>query len=484
MFGKLAPQSQINGFCIIAMKLLLCFAYLCVLVFGGKFDPTPDEISRALVVKPRGTWGQRVRKDNSLRLLCIGGSNTEKNVYNKGYVTLLHEYIQNNITKNSHFRDTSYALNRGVSGMMPTYFTGKKFDFEKLDTAVWPNVVMLEFTVNSGTNIVWETICRRLETLVRSIMYKYENKGLPSPDFMLYEVLFMRDVFLQSEIADTVEARWAWMQEFSTTLYNKTRNTNMLQSEFAAFYGFPVLSWGEVTFPALLRQFLSETRTLYVEKLQVTKTVWPYSADGVHMSIPFGTTFAVNNILGPFFKDMMRPRTEDGTAYPLDLRMFPPQRTEMELVSYSSVDPYGSLPLQDIVHNDSDWSFIKTIHDQQCYGSEVQNSVGRLVFDVPSQCVMPSVPCSVEVSFMHSWDRNFVGKTQCTLYSVSKTGKFTQRSRVITIDGTHGVGQATFPVKSKLSMNLERGMHAVQCLNLDGKHACLTALDINGFATV
>ena len=466
------------------MNFFLIAALICGLAYCGKFDPTPDEISRGLVLKPKGTWGQQARKQNSLRLLCIGGSNTEKDNFNAGYVSLLHKYIQNNITEDSSFTTSSYALNRGVSGMMPIYFTGKKFDFETLDASIWPNVVLMEFTVNSGNNVVWDNICRKLETLVRSIMYKYAKKGLPSPDFMLYEVLFMRDVFLKSETANTIEARRDWMEEFSTTLYNKTRNVNMLQTEFASFYGFPVLSWGEVTFPALVRQFLSETRTLYVEKLQVVKTVWPYSADGVHMSIPFGTTFAVNHILGPFFRDMMQPREEVGTPFPVDMRMFPPQRAEIEMISYSSIDPYGALPLQGIVHNNSDWSFITTVHGQMCYGSQVANSVGRLVFDVPEDCHMPSVPCSVEISFMHSWDRNFVGKTQCTLYSVSKAGAFTQKGRTVLIDGTSGVGQATFPVKSMLSRNLDHGLHAVQCVNLDGKHACITALDINGFATV
>lgn len=107
-------------------------------------DPTAEEVSRAIAIRPPGPWGRRLRHEKCVRLLAIGGSNTYNDWQNQGYVTLLERYLQANVSSDS------YIINEGKAGKGPAEFVGKSYKFEKLETSRWPNVVLLEFSVNTN----------------------------------------------------------------------------------------------------------------------------------------------------------------------------------------------------------------------------------------------------------------------------------------------------------------------------------------------
>ena len=62
------------------MKLLLIFIsagsipsfFFQILSSGHPQDPLEDEIARAVVLQPRLSWTENLRKENSIRVLVLG----------------------------------------------------------------------------------------------------------------------------------------------------------------------------------------------------------------------------------------------------------------------------------------------------------------------------------------------------------------------------------------------------------------------------
>ena len=72
-------------------------------------EPTPSELSHAVMHSAPEDWAETIREQKSIRVLCLGGSNTypqDKPKYPEMLDTLLKEKI-------SH---SSYALNEGKPG--------------------------------------------------------------------------------------------------------------------------------------------------------------------------------------------------------------------------------------------------------------------------------------------------------------------------------------------------------------------------------
>jgi hypothetical protein len=87
------------------------------------FTPTAQEIKRAFSLVPYDSWGQQARQENSVRIVCIGGSNTvmdnDPRTNFTSYVFELHKFV-----KLQNYSHSSYVIQRGQSGMSPDHFIG------------------------------------------------------------------------------------------------------------------------------------------------------------------------------------------------------------------------------------------------------------------------------------------------------------------------------------------------------------------------
>ena len=97
------------------------------------YEPDVDELSRGVSLKPMASWGNQLRNEHSVRVLCIGGSVTASNagrwwdkqqgkavdVLKTGFVNFLDAFLKENVSANS------YALNEGRSGRGPDDFYGE-----------------------------------------------------------------------------------------------------------------------------------------------------------------------------------------------------------------------------------------------------------------------------------------------------------------------------------------------------------------------
>ena len=54
---------------LLSIALLFTRASIC---FGGIYDPSPSEISRAIVFPPDLNWGNQIRREQSLRIVLYG----------------------------------------------------------------------------------------------------------------------------------------------------------------------------------------------------------------------------------------------------------------------------------------------------------------------------------------------------------------------------------------------------------------------------
>jgi hypothetical protein len=244
---------------IVAFKTLQGL-YLCT--FDFDFAPTDMERTRGIPVQPSDLWGEQLRQDGSIRLLALGGSNTWM-----GFITThFQKYLVNNVS------NTSFVLNHGSSGARPDQFIGIRYDFEDGNTNLWPNLVVLDFTVNFTFEVGFET-AHRYDLLVRSIKYKYKQRGLGPPDFIIIDLFCtkwlyddMRDPkynlttsFQRKQHIDLLSSLPDIPGYSGGNGFNRGNANTPYVREFALFYGFPVMSWRDVAFPAFIRFFTQET---------------------------------------------------------------------------------------------------------------------------------------------------------------------------------------------------------------------------------
>ena len=144
--------------------------------------PTEEEIKRAVVVNAPSFWGQDVRETKSLRILLLGGSNTRHGDYamslKNGIEMLMNQSI---------IASNSYVLNEGLGGPGPAGFYSAVFQFEeKWIVSHWPNVVILEFSVNSVPT--WPECALRLDNLIHILRTRWKTKGLIPPSFLILDL--------------------------------------------------------------------------------------------------------------------------------------------------------------------------------------------------------------------------------------------------------------------------------------------------------
>lgn len=181
-------------------RILDIFLLLFVHIYSHEvlYDPTLDEINQGIAVFPSKSWGISIRKEKSARILALGlfstycfvllflnlyhihfqtfkgGSNTATSFY----VEALDAYLK------IHISNTSFVLNEGISGCDGSIFLGKYFpSFENSDISQWPNIVLLEFSINFTGDVK-----RFYEALIHFLIRKWKLKGLPKPSFIILNV--------------------------------------------------------------------------------------------------------------------------------------------------------------------------------------------------------------------------------------------------------------------------------------------------------
>ena len=73
-------------------------------------DPTPSELTRSLIHSAHEWWAEVARKQKSVRVMCMGGSNTFEQLPKKKYPELLDDFLK------EYGPSGSYANNEGKPG--------------------------------------------------------------------------------------------------------------------------------------------------------------------------------------------------------------------------------------------------------------------------------------------------------------------------------------------------------------------------------
>ena len=160
---------------LLLLLSVLCGCCLCLDPFG----PTTEEIARALLFQtPSLGWGYQARQERDLRVIIIGGSNSGGFCYSN--------YMAD-VFRNSTWHPTFSAtvLINAISGCIPQQYIGMKYDFEDNPVSQWPNVFLLEFSVNYITP---GTVSMDIDGVIQTVRYRYRQKGISPPDFVFLEL--------------------------------------------------------------------------------------------------------------------------------------------------------------------------------------------------------------------------------------------------------------------------------------------------------
>ena len=269
---------------------------------GNWSFPTPDELARAVVVRPFPSWGKPMRQEKQIRILAIGGSNTAYGVFTAALETYLKTYIS----------ESSYVLNAGRGGVEPNHFFGKKYEFEAWPIHQWPNLILFDF----GMNCFPGWICPyTLDNLKYQIMEVYVNKNITPPSVLFLELLntwrflelsedgvAFQNTLKEIKASDNLKPRFDILHWPATTAnyrnrfleglsaYNPFTDTGPYLAPLARFYGYPFISAVDSLWPAFVRHYMTP---------QWPRVAWPLSSDGSHVT-EVGAEILINRILGPF----------------------------------------------------------------------------------------------------------------------------------------------------------------------------------------
>lgn len=460
---------------MILTVLILCCLLTALADLG---DPTPDEIKKGFEVLPSKEWGAQARLQNSMRILCIGGSNTANSELNAGYVDLLHRDLKNgNIKSDPLFQNRSWALNNALSGMGPSAFIGRKYGFELGDTSLWPNIVIVDCSVNTAYPEP-ELEFRQLDSLYNSMVWKYHQRNLTAPDFMFYNMPHLKILYNEAPVLSTLEERETYIRSYPSLKWVFLADETIRQ--FSRRYGFPVISWGNATYDAAMRHDANSS--------SMTKPRWKYCMDGLHMTMPLGTTFGMVNLLRPLLKQAMTYRSDD-TVVDLSIgvqRVMSPIPLQIEELSYF-VEGRRSRwhELTEAIFNEgsTQWKILRPNHPSYCYGSVNASDVGEVRFVAPGEC--SGQGCRVQLTFLHSWNSSYVGNTSCSLHYHQHKGHVGVHLSTILINGQSECGTVTIPVKSEFAANVTEGLHSIKCINLfQGPMSCMIGVHVNTFVVI
>ena len=330
-----------------------------------------------------------------------------------------------------------------MAGRQPDFFCHERFQFEDYENKKWPNLVILEFSMNC--DIDW--VCAKdTDRLIHTINNKYSFRNLELPAYMFIDINKIAHVLLpfQFNRTNTAQDRIDRMNSLNVGSYsfNKGAVARSFLMALALFYGYPMLSFGEATFPAFTRHFIAHDLDFELKMNEPNdfKNRWPYTADGTHLSST-GATYLADKIMRPFFINEFNkydpekvPKDQKRSCYNFDLKMFPSDNYKMTTISHwSSWGDRGNTLLK-LFKNDTDqWKYQSLIRHSighTCYGTNVPNATLFIDFDIPKFCKTNPEGCLLRVGYIHSWNTSYIGDADFEFYEPSIT--FTSAEQCLT----------------------------------------------------
>jgi hypothetical protein len=417
----------------------------------------------------------------------------------------------------------------------------ERYPFEHLSAAHWPNIISLEFIINTPHI---ETV-RETDELIHFIKYKWKLHNVPEPMFVILELWRMNGAFdwytrsgsyAETEVDPKCDYNPIEFNENVTKTLMPPATMKVTDGPFnhvmpwgpyyqalARFYKIPMIGGSDVFWPSFVR-FYSKYRNC---------ARWPMiQHDSVHISRYAGKIF-VEKIIVPLFvekyltwysvdeKDFLPKdgRESDYSQYITDhIRMFPYKDPRSMMIRYAAsiwgVNNHNSFE-EDIVYADPSFHFTHLVrHEEsaghQCYGSGPDGEKGSIVqlsFPIigswsDEHVAAQDLLFSLQVGFLHSWNTSYIGNIECQVYravnetekelqdktktrklvapyDLSKLEKVSKRAVVI-----HGMKhdqeemKSTGPRLTAIANELTVGTYLLQCEKLDAKLACFTGIRV------
>ena len=415
------------------------------------FDvPTEEDIDMGLLLNAPDWWGNRVRKDKSLRILLLGGTNTAKT---DGYASYLSREVAKRAS-DGKISAKSYVINEGVLDGGPQASLHKKFAFEdKYPVKDWPNVVCLEYSVNLPASWNAASLVDRLTHYLDEI---YIKNGLLKPSYLVIDLFAVGSFYSSDPHGFDPQVRTYptedspyWKTPVGQDITHEVEKLNPPDNSkvpiedshgfsrgapvsnyitpLARFYGYPMVSLSEALFPSFVLYYQNSIE----RQADHTNQKWPFMINGVELS-RLGSVFLVQKLIMPFLDaELARPSSAEpnrDSIYDFGIFMFEPENyvTPGVLASFTS---WGKEPsentLKPIVVNSAGWDFIpvKGLDEgdisHTCYGSVTPSNADTTarfnIFFDPHFCSEES-SCGLEVTYVHAEDAKYVGDARCNLY--------------------------------------------------------------------
>ena len=100
----------------------------------------------------------------------------------------------------------SYVINEGISGCNGYTFIGRSFPFESWPRLEWPNIVILEFSINIASDD-WHYVFGFLDQITHFLFFKWGSVGLRVPSFVLLLTHRLFHLYYEMDNLITVEER-------------------------------------------------------------------------------------------------------------------------------------------------------------------------------------------------------------------------------------------------------------------------------------
>eukprot|EP01041_Mallomonas_annulata_P004424 gene4424-8809_t len=443
--------------------------------------PTKEELGRAILVRPSNAWGYEMRRQKSIRIACLGGSNTEGR-----YPGMIDAWLKQKISPDS------YALDLGASGQdLQRWLNLPNMGFEHQDYSLWPNLFSFESAVNCLPGTSGNVI---MDEVMHDIIDKYERHGLVSPSFMIIEViLFMAwyDPYLTDiRYGDprfnitSYEDRLAMVNSFEDSedvapyFGRSTGRRGMTQSFFARYYWIPFISWRDASFPSFIRHFLGFNQSVR----------WPLLTPEYNHISGEAHEILVNDIIGPFLYENFQYREAD--KEPLmnafdnhKIRLYPaPKHPQKTLEEWDFT--YGRTHAVAIVnvHPVPNWNIIEYKPDRRCYASTTKDSFTELRFISNKRC-NNEWNCILKLSYLHSWNISRYGDIRCSVFQLPRnilrnesSIEAKQISEPVLIESNTKHNRDTTIHITDIASKLPHGHLELRCVKPDNRLACITRL--------
>ena len=422
------------------------------------------ELSAFQLVSPPSHWGARMRREKTLHILALGGSNSKGE---DRWPEILAEALRVSFPNTS-----SFVMNQAIPGYGISQSVGRTYPFEHEPPHLWPSVVILESAVNCDRN---RDCLEAHETITQYLRLKWIANGLPPPDFLILELIKLGELYVSFEGKnDTFISRYEHL-----TVFDKSKFTNSYISDFARFYRIPMVSLVDAFLPSIVRHFLNCP----------TWIKWIYSVDLMHIH-KSAHEILVRQMLLPLLEEQFTKTQALDTNHSMVFEV--PGVSYLHPEDVSGVLEFTTLhtwtswnhkkSLQNIVLDSPGWTFVNLRGHQKgshvCFGSTSKGTYAKFRFWGSSQCQLRS-PCLLELHYIHSWNTSYIGNANCSVYHNSDRIPLA----TVYINGSAYKGMAvhdTVPRVVQLAELQREGNYSISCLNLDDKLACISAVIMRG----